>query len=194
MPLTRLVYTKLKATFTRNSKSLTVQKTQIFKLVVKQHEYQTQSAELHARKKALLKIQIYLNVGELLFTIKTLHLFLLWFLSKLPQCQIIHLNGSCSGNIAVIKISTAEGTGSSMVIQGKECLKSVGLGKVDTGCSRDWYRKTTVTNIYSSCNKYLTKTHLFQRGNKPKHKELTVFTCHVSCKILNRERKKNRTI
>lgn len=44
-------------------------------------------------------------------------------------------------NIALIKISTADGFGSSIIIQGKECLKSVVLGRVDTVCSRDWYRK-----------------------------------------------------
>ena len=77
------MYIQLQAHFTRNSKSLTVQKKQIFKSAVKEQEYQTQIAELHARKKALLKTLICLNVGDLLFMIKTLHLFLFWILAKL---------------------------------------------------------------------------------------------------------------
>jgi hypothetical protein len=44
-------------------------------------------------------------------------------------------------NIVHIKVSTADGFGSSIIIQGTECLNSVGLGRVDTVCARDWYRK-----------------------------------------------------
>jgi hypothetical protein len=51
-------------------------KTQNFNRVVKQQEYQIQIFEPHGRKTVFLKIPICLNVGELLFTMKTLHLFL----------------------------------------------------------------------------------------------------------------------
>ena len=120
--------------------------------------------QLHGRKKDLLKTPIYFKYRRIIIYDENLYLFLFCIPAKLSQCWLSYRSGSCLRNTGLIKVSASDGIESLIIIQGKECLEFEGLGTVDTGCSRDWYRKRPVTNIASSSNKYLNKMHLFQWG------------------------------